>query len=415
MKRYKKYKPSGIEWIGEIPEHWEVRRIKFNSYIKARVGWHGLTSSEYQTDGPYLVTGTDFEQGRINWDACYHVGLDRYEEDPFIQLKDSDLLITKDGTIGKVALAKNLPGKATLNSGVFVIRPTNEDYSTNYFFWAVQSILFFEFIKYHSKGSTINHLYQDTFQNLPFLLPSVKEQTVIADYLDRKTAQIEDLIAKKQNLIDLLDEEKTAIINQAVTKGLNADAPRKDSGIPWMGKMPAHWEVKKLKWYFQLSRGFDLSSDNFVVGEVPVYGSNGCIGYHNESTTKGPGVTIGRSGSVGEVNFIGEDFWAHNTCLFVYKNFGNNWKYIFYFLKNLDLKSLSSGSAVGTLNRNYIHDERTAFPPLLEQTAIVQHIEAEIQKIDTTMSKIEKEIQLLQEYRTALISDAVTGKIDVRI
>jgi type I restriction enzyme S subunit len=171
--------------------------------------------------------------------------------------------------------------------------------------------------------------------------------------------------------------------------------------------------VKKLKWFFQLSRGFDLSSDKFVMGDIPVYGSNGPIGYHNEFTTIGPGITVGRSGSVGEVNFIEKDFWAHNTCLYVHKNYGNEWQYIYYFLKILDLKALSSGSAVGTLNRTYIHSEKIAFPPDKEQHQIDNYIENETSEIDYTISKIEKEIELLGEYRTALISEVVTGKIKI--
>jgi type I restriction enzyme S subunit len=248
---------------------------------------------------------------------------------------------------------------------------------------------------------------------IPLVIPPKPEQTAIANYLDDKTAKIDTLIEKKKNLIELLKEERTAVINKAVTRGVNPNVKLKPSGIEWLGDIPEHWEVKKLKYIFQLSRGFDLSSNNFETGVIPVCGSNGIIGYHNKSTVKGPGITVGRSGSVGEVNFIETDFWAHNTCLYVYKNFDNNLKYIFYFLRVFDLKSLSSGSAVGTLNRNYIHAENIAFPTKFEQNQIVQHIEAETKRIDCAISKIEKEIELLIEYRIALISEVVTGKIKV--
>ena len=125
MKRYPAYKDSGVEWIGEIPEHWGNSKIKYNTYVKGRIGWQGLTTSEYIDEGPFLVTGTDFQQGVVDWKTCQHVSGDRYDQDEYIQLQENDLLITKDGTIGKIALAKNLQAKATLNSGVFVTRPRN--------------------------------------------------------------------------------------------------------------------------------------------------------------------------------------------------------------------------------------------------------------------------------------------------
>ena len=177
MKKYDNYKDSGIEWIGEIPENWNVKRLKFNTYIKARVGWHGLKAEEFSlTEGAYCVTGTDFINGTVNWKTCYRISEVRYDEDPYIQLKEDDLIITKDGTIGKVALVKNLTEKATLNSGVFLVRPENKDYITNFMYWSLKSTIFTGYVNYTSKGSTIIHLYQYDFYNLPFVIPSNEEQ-----------------------------------------------------------------------------------------------------------------------------------------------------------------------------------------------------------------------------------------------
>lgn len=109
MKPYPQYKDSGVEWIGEVPKHWGVKKIKHCCYVKGRVGWKGLKSSEFLLDGfSYLVTGTDFKNGMINWAECHHIDKERYEEDPYIQLQNDDLLITKDGTIGKLAIIKSL-------------------------------------------------------------------------------------------------------------------------------------------------------------------------------------------------------------------------------------------------------------------------------------------------------------------
>jgi type I restriction enzyme S subunit len=148
LRPYPKYKDSGIKWIGEIPEGWEVNKIKNTSYVKGRIGWHGLTSEEYSDEGAYLVTGTDFKDGVIEWDDCHHVGWDRYKEDPYIHLKEDDLLITKDGTIGKIALIKILPNKATLNSGIFLVRPLNKKYIPKFMYWMLNSAVFERFFDF---------------------------------------------------------------------------------------------------------------------------------------------------------------------------------------------------------------------------------------------------------------------------
>ncbi|RLC76443.1 MAG: restriction endonuclease subunit S [Chloroflexi bacterium] len=186
----------------------------------------------------------------------------------------------------------------------------------------------------------------------------------------------------------------------------------KDSGIEWAGKVPEHWEVIRLKYAFVLQRGFDLASDKFIDGCYPVCASNGIIGYHNQWTTAGPSVTVGRSGSVGEVNFIESDFWAHNTALYI-KHFKRmEPRFAYYLLKTVDLKSLSAGTAVGTLNRNYIHDLPIANPVLPEQHAIAAFLDRKTTHIDALIAKKERHIELLQEKRAALISHAVTKGLD---
>lgn len=188
----------------------------------------------------------------------------------------------------------------------------------------------------------------------------------------------------------------------------------KDSGIEWLGETPEHWEVVRFKYVLWLQRGHDLPVTEFHEGEYPVCGSNGCIGYHSQFTTKGPGVTVGRSGSVGEVNYVDTDYWAHNTALYVKEFRRATPKYSFYLLKTLDVKYLSEGTAVGTLNRNYIHDLPIAIPDATEQHAIATFLDRETVRIDALIEKIGTSIDKLREYRTALISAAVTGKIDVR-
>ena len=171
-------KDSGVEWIGEIPVGWDVKKIKHRCYVKGRIGWKGLKSSEFLLAGfSYLVTGTDFKGGKVDWKDCYQIDKDRYEEDPYIQLHEHDLLITKDGTIGKLAIIDELDKPACLNSGIFVVRSLDRDFATRYLYWVLMSNVFTQFNNYTSYGSTIRHLYQNVFVEFSFGFPTPEEQT----------------------------------------------------------------------------------------------------------------------------------------------------------------------------------------------------------------------------------------------
>lgn len=212
-----KMKDSGVEWIGEIPEHWEVTKIKYTTYVKGRIGWQGLKSDEFIDEGPFLVTGTDFTQGFVNWDTCYHISEERYNEAPPIQLQENDLLITKDGTIGKLAIVKEMPYKAILNSGVFVTRPFHNKYLSKYMYWLLSSTIFDKYIKFMETGSTIKHLYQETFVNFSYPIPSIVEQTEILNYLDIKIGEIDSIKSNLVKQIEKLKEYRQSLIYEAVT------------------------------------------------------------------------------------------------------------------------------------------------------------------------------------------------------
>lgn len=212
-----KMKNSGIEWIGEIPEHWDITKIKYTTYVKGRIGWQGLKSDEFTDKGPHLVTGTDFIDGEVNWDSCHRISLERYNEAPEIQLKEKDLLITKDGTIGKVAVVRNKPKKAILNSGVFVTRQLKNAYLTVFMYWLLNSSIFINFIDVMSSGTTVRHLYQDTFINFIYPLPNKQEQLEIVRHINTKVENIDNLISTIKIQITKLQEYREALIYEAVT------------------------------------------------------------------------------------------------------------------------------------------------------------------------------------------------------
>ena len=183
--------------------------LKYLAEVSGRVGWHGLSTDDYLTEGVHLVTGTDLQAGRVDWESCHRVSTERWAQDPRIQLAPGDVLVTKDGTIGKIALVDRFAAQATLNSGVFRIRPRHE-LDGRFLFRVLESRIFTDFVDLLGHGSTINHLYERDVVNLGIPLPSRAAQRVIADYLDGETARIDSLIAKKLRMIELLDERRIA-------------------------------------------------------------------------------------------------------------------------------------------------------------------------------------------------------------
>lgn len=191
-------KQGAMQKLLKPKDDWDTKTLGKVATLKARIGWQGLTTAEYRKSGDYfLITGTEFKSGFINWDNCFYVEEERYKQDKNIQIKKHDVLVTKDGTIGKIALIKSVPKPTTLNSGVFVIRPINNSFYPDFFYYLLLSKIFLAFLSQLSAGSTINHLYQKDFVSFKFLIPkTIGEQKKIAETLSDMDAEIEALEKK---------------------------------------------------------------------------------------------------------------------------------------------------------------------------------------------------------------------------
>jgi len=419
-----------------------VKRIKHTTYLKGRVGWKGLTSDEYLDSGyAYLVTGTDFSKKFINWRECHCVERERYEDDPFIQLREGDLLITKDGTIGKLALVCGLDRPACLNSGIFLLRPTT-GYVTEYMYWVLQSEAFKVFCDLSRVGSTIQHLYQNVFEDFAFPVPSLQEQRSIATFLDRETAKIDALIAEQKKLITLLDEKRQATISHAVTRGLNSNVPMKDSGVAWLGEVPAHWSVKRMKFLVRegiagpygssLTKSMYAPSGYRVYGQQQVIPDNFSIGDYYISEEKfaemsryrvaPDDVLISVMGTIGRAAVVPHDVEPGiiNPRLVLYRVMEHlvHARYLQAFLNNRTSQDYFSLAAQGTtmegLNMTSIGELQVALPPMNEQAQILDFIRSEGIKIGALVGAAGRAVTLLTERRSAMITAAVTGQVDVR-
>ena len=439
FKPYPKYKDSRIKWIGEIPEGWEINKIKNTNYVKGRIGWHGLSSEEYQDEGAFLVTGTNFFNGHIDWSSCHHISWERYEEDPYIHLRENDVLITKDGTIGKIALIENLLDKATLNSGVFINRPlNNKKHISHFMFWILNSLVFEKFFDFAKRGATISHLYQETFERFNFPLPSIEEQKIIVKYLNGKIFKIDTLIAKDRKLIELLKEKRIALINHAVTKGLDPNAKIKDSGIDWIGEIPIGWETRKV------SRSFDIvgsgttpksqETSYYDKGDIPwiITGdlNDNLLKKSSKKITKEAvrnysvlkmypknSIIIAMYGAtIGKTALLSIEACTNQACCVLARSRFFETKYVFYwFIANRNnITSYSYGGGQPNISQDVIKNLKIPNPPRPEQKKIIDYLDKTTVKIDKTIQKIEEKIKLLEEYKKSLIHHTVTGKIDVR-
>jgi type I restriction enzyme S subunit len=260
------------------------------------------------------------------------------------------------------------------------------------------------------------NISQDILKGIRLYCPEIKEQTQIAAYLDHKTKQLDDLIASKQRLIELLEEERTATINHAVTKGINPDAPLKDSGIEWLGEIPEHWEVKKIKYVAILKSGDNITSEQInTESKYPVFGGNGVRGYFDKYNNDGNHILVGRQGALcGNIKFVKGKFWASEHAVVCYLHDEYEWIWFGKLLESMNLNQYNQSAAQPGLAIGLISNLSIPSPNFSEQQTIVSFI-LDYEKVNDKQSlKLAQEIELLQEYKTALISEVVTGKVDVR-
>ena len=265
-------------------------------------------------------------------------------------------------------------------------------------------------------GTTRDKLTQGDMNVIPVQLPPLNEQCAIAAFLDRETASINSFIAKKERLIELLQEKRTALISRAVTKGLDPDVPMKDSGVEWLGEIPVHWDVKRLKHVAAMRAGSSITGEDIEeAGDYAVFGGNGIRGYTSSFTHEGEYPLIGRQGALcGAVAVASGKFWASEHAIVVAPRGNVVPTWLAYGLEAMSLNRLSQSAAQPGLSVDKVGAVPTSFPKPSEQHAIASYLDRETANIDALIAKVREAIEHLKELRSALISAAVTGRIDVR-
>ena len=433
-------KDSGVKWIGSVPADWEINKIKYIATLKGRIGWQGLTSDEYTDEGAYLITGTDFENGGINWDSCVHVPMRRWEEARDIQIEDGDLLITKDGTIGKVAIVSGCTAPTSLNSGVLRIS-TIDGYDRKFLYWVLQSDVFWTWFADKNAGnSTIQHLYQGDFAEFKYAIPPIDEQGIIATLLDSKCSKVDHICIDLEMQIKLLKRYKKAVISHAVTKGLDASAPMKETDIGYIDKMPSHWDAKRMKYILAtpLQYGANETGDEYNE-DWPRYIRITDITEDNELKDDGKqslppdiakpyllkdgDVLFARSGAtVGKTFYYTSDCGVAAFAGYLIKAQTNHKKvlpkFLYYSTLSTGYENWKNMVFTQATIQNIGADKYSQFivtiPPLDEQVTIVDYLNSECGKIDRILAAKTAQLETMKRHKQSLIYEYVTGKKRVK-
>ena len=424
-------KESGIDWIGQIPEEWGISKIKFTTQLNGRIGWQGLTSAEYKEEGPYLITGTDFHNGTINFETAVHIDEKRWSEASQIQVENGDLLITKDGTVGKVAIISGLDDKSSLNSGVLRIQ-TIDEIDRRFLYYVLLSDEFWMWFNYTNSGaSTILHLYQNVFDEFTFTFPQKNEQQKIADFLDKKTAQLDKVKSLLEEQIQKLKDYRASLIYETVTKGLDKSVPMKDSGIDWIGQVPEGWGVKPLKYLASYDDETLTQSEinsnqkiNYVdIGAVEF--TKGINGYQELLMSDAPSRArkIAKKGDtiistvrtyLKAIAYLNDDYIV-STGFCVVRPKKVNSKYLNYTIMSDSFTGPVSKYAWGVsypaISSSQLVNIPIPFPESIEkQLSIVDYLDYKMLQINQLIDIKQEQIENINKQRQTLIYDYVTGK-----
>ena len=446
MKRYDSYKDSGVKWIGEIPSHWKEYRLKYLLSRSAAGVWGDDEKEDENDIVCFRIADFDYGHGFLKFDNITYRNIQKGQLEGRL-LSMGDLLIEKSGggdtsPVGRV-VRFNYDGIATCSNFIHSIsvKETSSSNFLYYFFYSLYANK--ENLLYFNQTTGIQNLKVGEYLSQSIFLPELGAQKAIAEWLDVKCGEIDKLIATQQRRIELLQELRQSIITRAVTRGINPDAPLRDSGIDWIGQIPSHWEISKMNYvcdvitdyvasgsfadlkvnvtyldepdYAMLVRTADLSQKNKDVAKV--YVSKQSYDFLSNSNLFGGEIILPNIGaSIGDVYMVPIDLYDKMTLAPNSIMVKTKWCDLFYFYyfksvcgrKSLEL--IGQAAAQGKFNKTELRQLRLPLPPLSEQREIVAYIEKETTKVDHALQQAERQIELLQELRQSVITEVVTGK-----
>jgi type I restriction enzyme S subunit len=436
MKKYETYLPSGIEWLDEIPEKWKKSKLKYLGNLYG--GLTGKSGVDFNNDEnpknkPYIPYTNIFNNTYISKDHYHYVSIDESENQNRVKKYDLFFLMSSEThkDLGKSCILIDDVEELYLNSFCKGYRINNVNINPLFLNYQILGHFHREMISVEGKGFTRINLRQDKINDLVVFYPPLKEQEQIVKYLDEKTSIIDKLISTKQRKIELLKEKRTTLINQFITKGLDPNVKMKDSGVEWIGEIPEHWKMKKLKYIFQIRKrisgelGYDVLS--ITQKGVRIKDIESGKGQVSLDYTKYQIVEVGDftmnhmdllTGFIDISPFKGVT--SPDYRVFTKTDEKSNSRYYLSLFQFGYINKVFYGFGQGSsmlgrwrLPSNEFNNFKLPYPSLEEQNRIVESLDKHIQEIDGLVQLEQNKIELLKEYRQSLISEVITGKIKV--
>lgn len=431
MKKYDEYKDSGVAWIGEVPKHWEVKKMNYHcSTITDFVASGSFAdlkrNVQYLEEPDYamLIRTVDLSSNDKKQPPVY-ISKSSYEFLSNSNLVGGEIILPNIGAVGNVYIVPKLYKHMSLAPNAIMVKSYGKDKYLYYYFKSKPGV---DSLTLIGKSTVQDKFNKTELRSLRVLVPPVTEQVAIAAYLDTHCAKIDNLISIQQKRIALLQELKQSVITHAVTKGLNPNVEMKQSGVEWIGDVPKHWEVTKLKFKYHFQTGATPNTgkkENFE-GELKwanISDLNGSVVYDttkhiNKKAASKCSMNISPKGSlmysfklsVGTVAFCGEDMYT-NEAIASFIPQKNDLKYLFYCAPIFIIHNANRNIYnAPLLNQELIKNALICLPSLTEQAAIASYLDRKCATIDTSISNAQHQIELLQEYKQSLITEVVTGK-----
>jgi type I restriction enzyme, S subunit len=408
--RYPQYKDSGVEWLGEVPGQWKVTALKRGFNVTLGKMLQPESNSPDDELLPYL------RAANIQWNGVESTDIKQMwlskRDRSQLRLEYGDLLVSEGGDVGRSCLWASELEDCYFQNSVNRVR-ARDGHSNRYLYYWLSTVKDKGYIDVLCNKSTIAHFTAEKVAAVPVPLPTSDEQTQIVAFLDRETAKIDELVAQQRRLMELLKEKRQAVISHAVTQGLNPQAPMKPSGIEWLGDVPAHWEIAPYKRFVDIQNGSDHKHIETDEG-YPVLGSGGIFAYASDFMYEGESVLLGRKGTINKPLHMTGRFWTVDTMYWTKILPDASGKFAYYLALTIPFDYYSTNTALPSMTKGALSNHRVARPKLPEQIEIAKFLDTQSAKFDTLTAEAQRAIDLLQERRTALISAAVTGQIDVR-
>lgn len=432
MKRYETYKHSGIEWLGEIPEHWEVKRVKDLTSVISK-GTTPSTEGESLSDsGVRFIKAENIkESGIVANEPAFYITEETNNLLSRSKLKSNDLLMVIAGaTTGKIAVIQKEQLPANTNQAVCFLRLKKieiiDGFRYKYFF--INSSYFQSLVWLYSLSSAQPNLPMAVLSRICIYYPPLNEQTAIANYLDTKTAAIDRKIELLTVKADKYKALRRSLINETVCRGLNPNAPLKESGIEWIGMIPEHWEVKRFKSIANTIKGRNLElSDTYFENSLPnlslEYLRNESVVFDtycftpdkNQKVSTDDMIIIWDGAGVGEILKGKDGFLSSTIAKIVVDKKKYNSKFLYHLRFSIEyiLKMIPAGMGIPHLNPQVLNSFSCPCPPINEQEEIANYLDNKTAQIDSILTNISEQISKLTQLRKTLINDVVTGKIKV--